>query len=237
MARFSCRFSWRFKCCAFFLSLLLTFQIGRSLQGLLRKGPYINWTFYRYMLVKTSYSFVSWHSSWRFKCGAIFLSLLLTLQIGCSLQGPWRKGAYIKWTFSGIIKLIHHIDLSHDISLDASNVAQFSCRFSWPFKCETCYLPLLLTLQIGRSLQGPWRKGAYIKWTFSGIIKLIHHIDLSHDISLDASNVAQFSCRFSWPFKCETCYLPLLLTLQIGRSLQGPWRKGAYINWTFSGIF
>ena len=160
----------------------------------------------------------------------------MTLQIGHSLQGPLRKGAYINWTFSGIIKLIHHIDLSHDISLDASNVAQFYWRFSWPFKCETFYLPLLMTLQIGRSLQGPWRKGAYINWTFSGIIKLIHHIDLSHDISLDASNVAQFSCRFSWPFKCETFYLPLLLTLQIGRSLQGPWRKGAYIKWTFSGI-
>ena len=51
---FSCCFSWHLKCKSFS---------------------------YRYILVKTSYKFVSWHFSWRFKCGAIFLSLLLTLQM------------------------------------------------------------------------------------------------------------------------------------------------------------
>ena len=49
---------------------------------------------------------------------------------------------------------------------------------------------------------------------------------LYHDISLDASDVAQFSCRF----KCGAFFLSLLLTFQIGSSLQGLLSKGAYMN-------
>ena len=41
-----------------------------------------------------------------------------------------EKGGIYKLNISGIFKLIHHIALSHDISLDALNVAEFSCRFS-----------------------------------------------------------------------------------------------------------
>ena len=61
---------------------------------------------------------------------SIFLVASLDISNRIGLQGPWRKGPYINLTFSGIFYLIHHIALSHDISLDASNVAQFSCRFS-----------------------------------------------------------------------------------------------------------
>ena len=96
MARFSCRFSCRFKCGAIFLSLLLTLQmlcifLVASLDISNRtqftrsneEGGIYKLNIFRYILVSTSYRFVSWHFSRRFKCGAIFLSLLLTLQMLC----------------------------------------------------------------------------------------------------------------------------------------------------------
>ena len=71
------------------------------------------------------------------------------------------------------------------------------------YTIQLCIMTFLLTLQM-------WRDFLSLLLTFQMWPNFLV-------ASLDASNVVRF-------------FLSLLLTFQIGRSSQGPWRKGPYIN-------